>query len=160
MLFEDTAPRQTSPPLQSHASPEALALIERDTAPRTTSGTSEKPATKLDMSESRGTLTEADRLDSPHLQHEAPAQRISSVNRHASPNLAALVPATNGVVQHTRGASKKTADVEKSKIGPQHRKKKADKADRPMPIVEVKPCLPNALAGMLKALNISRGCET
>jgi hypothetical protein len=161
MLFEDTAPSPTSIPLQSHASPGALALIERETPPRTTKDTNERPApSKHDVSESRGTLTEADRRDIPHLQHEAQAQRLSSVNRTAPPNVAAIIAASNAVVQHTRGAANKTAVPEKSKLGPQHRKKKAARTDRSKAVVQVKSCLPNAFAGMLKALNISRGCET
>ena len=161
MFFEDTAPSRTSPPLQSRASPEALGLIERETPPRTIKDTSERPATSiLDLSESRGTLTEADRLDMPHLQPAARAQRISSVKRTAPPSVAAIIPASNGVVQHRRRAANNTADVEKSKLGSQHRKKNDTKTDRPKAVVEVKPCLPNAFAGMLKVLNISRGCET
>jgi hypothetical protein len=161
MLFEDTAPSPTSQPLQSHASPGALALIERETPPRTIKDNSERPGpSKHDVSESRGTLTEADRRDIPHLQHEAQAERISSVNRRAPPNLAPIIAASNAVAQHTRGAPNKTADVEKPKLGPQHRKRKAAKTDGSKAVVQVKSCLPNAFAGMLKALNISRGCET
>lgn len=158
--FEDTVPSRTSPSVQSHASLGALAIIERETPPRTSKATSERPAPSiLDVSESRGTLTEADRLDIPHLQHEAPAQRISSVKRMTSPNVA-VIPASNEVVQQRRGAANKAADVEKSKPGSLDRKKKAAKTDRSKAAVEVKPCLPNVFGGILKALNISRGCET
>jgi hypothetical protein len=105
-------------------------------------------------------LTEADRRDIPHLQHEAQAQRISSVNRRAPPNVAAIIAASNAVVQRTHGAANKAAHVEKSKLGSQHRKKKVAKTDRSKAVVQAKSCPPNAFAGMLKALNISRGCET
>jgi hypothetical protein len=160
VLFEDTAPR-TSPPLQSHASPGALALIERETLLRITKDTIERPASsRIEVSESRSTLTEADRLNIPHLQHEASAQRIPSVKRGAPPNVATIISASNGVVRHTRAAARQTADVEKSKLQPQHQKKKAAKTDRSKAVVEIRSCPPNAFAGLLKALNISRECET
>jgi len=108
---------------------------------------------------SRGTLTEADLLDIPHLQAKAPAQRGSPVKRRPPSNVAANIPASNRVVQHTRGAANKTANVEKSKSGP-HRKEEAAKTNRSKEVVQVKSCLPNAFAGVLKALNISRGCDT
>jgi hypothetical protein len=98
-------------------------------------------------------LTEADRLGIPHVQ-DAGAQRISSVKR--PPNAGAIIPASNGAVQRRRAAANKKADVEKTKLGPQQQKKKGGRSNA---IVEVKPCLPNAFAGVLKALNISRECK-
>ena len=160
-LFEEVPPSGISPLMQSTASSGAMALMESWATRRTTMDASERPApSKHDVSESRGTLTEADRLDLPHRQHEAPARRISSVNRRPPPNVAAMIPASNGVVQQTRGAAVKTANVEKSKVGSQHSKKKAAKTDRSKAVVQVKSCLPNPFGDMLKALNISRGCET
>ena len=146
MLFGDTVPSQTSPPLRP-----------------TTTATSERLAASiLDVSESRDTLTDADRLDISQRQREAPAQQISSVERMAPPNVAAIIPqrASNEVVRHRRVAANKTGDVEKSKPRPQHRKKQAAKTERSKAAVEFKPCPSNAFGDLLKALNMSRGCET
>jgi hypothetical protein len=151
MLFEETPSSRTLPPPQSIASSKAMALMESETS---------VPTKDTGVSESRGTLTEADRLDIPHRQHEAPPQRISSVNRRPPPDVAAMIPASKGVVQHTRGAAVKTANMEKSKPGSQHRRKKATQMDRANAVVQVKSCPPNVFAGVLKALNMSRGCET
>ena len=149
-LFEEGPASPTLPPPQSIASSKAMALMESETS---------VPTKDTGVRESRGTLTEADRLDVPHRQLEAPGQRISSVNRRSRTDVAALIPATKGVVQHTRTAVK-TANMEKSKAGSQHRKNKPAQMDRSNAVVQVKSCPQNVFAGVLKALNISRGCET
>lgn len=157
VLFEEAPLNRTLAPAQSIASSKAMALIESEASvPTKDAGASAAPP-KLNVSDSRGTLTEADRLDIPHRQHGAPAQRISSLNGRSPTDVAAK---SKGVVQHTRGAAVKTSHMEKSKPGSQHRQSKATQMDRSNAIVQVKSCPPNVFAGVLKALNISRGCET
>ncbi len=111
------------------------------------------------LSDSRNTLTKADRLEIPYVQYEAPAQPISSVERMPPPAPTAIIQqeAPKIIDQHRRGAvvvmlpkprpkhtaSKKTANTERSKV-----------------TIEVKSCRPNTFDSLLKALNLSPACET
>jgi hypothetical protein len=143
-----------------------LAIMELETPPRTTKAASEPLArsTTVGMSDSRGTLTKTDRLEIPVLQYDALAQQ-SSFEPIAQPDVTPIIPkqVTNITSQHKPGANEKKVVVVKPKPRPKHQEsKKAAKTDRPKATTEIKikPCRPNAFDGLLKALNLSPGCET
>jgi len=143
-----------------------LAIMELETAPRTTKAASEPLAqsTTVGMSDSRGTLTKTDRLEIPFLQYDALAQP-SSFGPIAQPDMTPIVPqqVPNITNRHKPGANEKKVVVVKPKPRPKHQEsKKAAKTDRPKATTEIKikPCRPNAFDGLLKALNLSPGCET
>jgi hypothetical protein len=137
-----------------------LVAMELEAPPRTRKAVNEPLAqSTVGINALRDTLTNADRLEIPYVQHEAPAQPISSVERTTSPDPTAVIPqeAPKIVDQHRRGAvvvmlpkprpkriaSKKAANTERSKV-----------------TIEVKSCRPNAFDSLLKALNLSPACET
>jgi hypothetical protein len=134
--------------------------MELEAPPRTRKAVNEPLAqSTVGLSASRDTLTKADRLEIPYLQYDAPAQRISSVERMPPPDPTAIIPqeVPKIVDQHRRGAvvvmlpkprpkhtaSKKTADTERSKV-----------------TIAPKFCRPNIFDNLLKALNLSPACET
>ena len=141
-----------------------LAIMELETPPRTTKTASEPLAqSTVGMSESRGTLTKADRLEIPYAKNEPPAQPISSVEPMTPPDVTPIIPqqASNKIDQHRRGANEKKVVVAKPKPRPKHpESKKAAKTDRSKATIEIKSCRPNAFDGLLKALDIAPGCET
>jgi hypothetical protein len=137
-----------------------LVAMELEAPPRTRKAVNEPLAqSTVGLSASPDTLTKADRLEIPYLQYEAPAQRISSLERIPPPDPTAIVPqeVPKIVDQHRRGAvvvmlpkprpkhtaSKKTANTERSKM-----------------TTAVKFCRPNTFDSLLKALNLSPACET
>jgi hypothetical protein len=137
-----------------------LVAMELEAPPRTRKAVNEPLAqSTVGLSASRDTLTKADRLEIPYVQHEAPAQPISSVARMPPPDPTAIIPleVQKIVDQHRRGAvvvmlpkprpkhtaSRKTANTERSKV-----------------TTAVKFCRPNAFDDLLKALNLSPACET
>jgi len=143
-----------------------LAIMELETAPRTTKAAGEPLAqsTTVGMSDSRGTLTKTDRLEIPFLQYDALAQP-SSFGPFAKPDMTTIVPqrVPNITNQHKLGANEKKVVVVEPKPRPKHQEsKKAAKTDRPKASAEIKikPCRPNAFAGLLEALNLSPGCKT
>ena len=143
-----------------------LAIIELETPPRTTKDAGEPLAqpTTVGMNDSRGTLTNTDRIEIPFLQHDALAQP-SSFGPIAQPDMTPIVPqqVPNITNRHKPGANAKKVVVVKPKPRPKHQEsKKAAKTDRPKATTEIKikPCRPNAFDGLLKALNLSPGCET
>jgi outer membrane biosynthesis protein TonB len=143
-----------------------LAIMELETAPRTTKAAGEPlaPSTTVGMSDSRGTLTKTDRLEIPFLQYNALAQP-SSFGVIAQPDMTPIVPqrVPNITNQHKPGANEKKIVVVKPKPRPKPQEsKKAAKTDRPMATTEIKikPCRPNAFDGLLRALDLSPGCET
>lgn len=142
-----------------------LAIMELETAPRTTKAAGEPLAqsTTVGMSDSRGTLTKIDRLEIPFLQYDALAQP-SSFGPISQPGMTPIVPqrVPNITNQHKPGANEKV-EVVKPKPRPKHQmSKKAAKTDRPKATgeIKIKPCRPSAFDGLLKALNLSPGCET
>jgi hypothetical protein len=85
-----------------------LAIMELETAPRTTKAAGEPlaPSTTVSMSDSRGTLTKTDRLEIPFLQYNALAQP-SSFGVIAQPDMTRIVPqrVPNITNQHKPGAN-------------------------------------------------------
>ena len=141
-----------------------LAIMELETPPRTTKAAVEPLAqsTAVGMSDSRGTLTKTDRLEIPFLQYDAIAQP-SSFEPITQP--APIIPqhVTNTTNEHKPGANEKKVVVVRPKPRPKHQEsKKAAETDRPKVTTEIKnkPCRSNAFEGLLKALNLSSGCET
>ena len=137
-----------------------LVAMELETPPRTRKAVNEPLVqSTVGLSASRETLTKADRLEIPYVQHEAPAQPISAVEPRSPPDPTVVIPqqAPKIIDRHRHGAvvvmlprprpkhtaSKKTANTERSKV-----------------TTEVKSCRPNAFDGFLKALNLSPACET
>jgi outer membrane biosynthesis protein TonB len=142
----------------------ALVIMELETPPRTTKTASEPLVqSTVGRGESRDTLTKADRLEITYVQYEPPAQPISSVEPMTPPDVTPIIPqqAPNKVAQRRPGANEKKVVVVKPKPRPKHpESKKAAKTDRSKATIEIKSCRPNAFDGLLKALNISPGCET
>ena len=142
----------------------ALVAVELEAPPRTTKAVNEPLAqSTAGISDSRDTLTKADRLEIPYVQHEAPAQPISSVERMPAVDSTAIVPeeAAKIIDQHRRGANAKKVAVKLPKPRPKHTDaKRAPNTDRPKATIEIKSCRPNAFDSLLKALNLSPGCET
>ena len=110
-----------------------LAAMELEAPPRTRKAVNEPLAqSTVGLSASRYTLTKADWLEIPYVQYEAPAQRISSVERMPPPDPTAVIPQEVPKIldQHRRGAvvvmlpkprakhtaSEKTANTERSKV--------------------------------------------
>jgi hypothetical protein len=143
-----------------------LAIMEFVTPPRITKAASEPLAqsTAVGMSDSRGTLTKTDRFEIPFLRHDAIAQP-SSFEPITRSDMTPIIPqqVTNITNQHKPGANEKKVVVVRPKPMPKHQEwKKAAKTDRPKATTEIKikPCRSNAFDGLLKALNLSSGCET
>jgi hypothetical protein len=142
-----------------------LAIMELETPPRTTKAASEQLAqsTTVGMSESRGTLTKTDRLEIPFEQYNVIAQP-SSFEPITQPDMTPVIPqwVTKKTNEHKPGANEKKVVVVRPKPRPKHQEKKAAKTDRPKATTEIKikPCRSNAFDGLLKALNLSSGCET
>jgi hypothetical protein len=137
-----------------------LALMELEAPPRATKPVSEPSA---GSGVSRDTLTTADRLEIPHMQHEAPVQPNSSSEPKSPPDQAAITAREPPkiVAQQKRGANAEKLTVVLPRPRPKHGISKATANPGPSkPIVEVKSCRPNAFDGLLKALNLSGGCET
>jgi len=138
-----------------------LAIMELETPPRTTKAASEPLAqSTVGMSDSRGTLTKTDRLEIPFKQYDAIAQR-SSFEQITQPDMTPIIPqqVTNTINEHKPGVNEKKVVLLRPKPRPKHQEsKKALKTDRPKATTEIriKPCRSN----LLKALNLSSGCET
>jgi hypothetical protein len=137
-----------------------LVAMELEAPPRTRKAVNEPLAqSTVGIDASRDTLTKADRLEIPYVQHEAPAQPTSSVERTTSPDPTAVIPqeASKIVDQHRRGA----VVVMLPKPRPKHiASKKAANTERSKVTIEVKSCRPNTFDSLLKALNLSPACET
>ena len=143
-----------------------LAIMELETPPRTTKAAVEPLAqsTAVGMSDSRGTLTKTDRLEIPFLQYDVIAQP-SSFEPITQPDMTPVIPqwVTKTTNEHKPSANEKKLVVVRPKPRPtQQESKKAAKTDRPKVTTEIKikPCRSNAFEGLLKALNLSSGCET
>jgi len=140
-----------------------LVVMELETPPRTRKPVSEPPAlTTVGLAVSRDTLA-ADRFEIPHMQQQAPAQPMSSIEPAAPPAQAATAAQelAKPVEPDPHGASAGKAAVVLPKPRPRHMPSRATaNTGRSKPIVEVKSCRPGAFDGRLKALNLSTGCRT
>jgi hypothetical protein len=142
-----------------------LAIMEFETPPRTTKAASEPLAqSTVGMSDSRSTLTKTDRLEIPFKQYDAIAQP-SSFGPITQPDMTPIIPqqVTNTINEHKPGVNENKVVVLRPKPWPKHQEsKKAPKTDRPKATTEIriKPCRSNAFDNLLKALNLSSGCET
>jgi hypothetical protein len=136
-----------------------LVVMELETPPRTRKPVSEPPAlTTVGLAVSRDTLTAADRFEIPHMQQQAPAQPMSSIEP-ATP-LAQAEPAKPGE-PNAHGSTAGKPAVMLPKPWPRHMPSRATASTgRSKPMVEVKSCRPGAFDGLLKALNLSTGCQT
>jgi hypothetical protein len=141
-----------------------LVVMELETPPRTRKPVSEPPAlTTVGLAVSRDTLTAADRFEIPPMLQQAPAQPISSIEPATPPAEAATAaqepakPVEPNV--HRRTARRPAIMLPKPR--PRHTPPRATASTgRSKPMVEVKSCTPGAFDGLLKALNLSTGCQT
>jgi hypothetical protein len=140
-----------------------LAVMELEAPPRTTKPVSEPLAqTTVGVAVSRDTLTAVDRLAIAHVQHETPVQPISPVEPPPPERTAfkAQEP-TKTIEPRKRDASAGRSAVMLPRPRPKPRIAKATaNTSRSKAIVETKACRPGAFDGLLKALNLSPGCET
>jgi len=141
-----------------------LAIMELETPPRTRKAHSEPLAqSTVGIGESRGNSTKADPLEIPYVQYDPPAQPISSVERMPPPDVKLIIPrqAPNIIDQHRRDANDRTVVAKTPKPRPKHPdSRKAAKTDRSKATIEVRSCRPNAFDSLIKAMNLSAGCET
>jgi hypothetical protein len=140
-----------------------LAAMEFETPPRTTKPGNEPSAqTTVGSRASHDTLTTADRLEIPHMQFEAPPQPVSSSEPMPPPDQTAIVAQQpSKIIEHKRRASRGKSAVMLPRPRPGQRTSKATaNASRAKPVAEVKPCRSGAFDGLLKALNLSTGCQT
>jgi hypothetical protein len=137
-----------------------LVAMELGAPPRARKAVNEPLAqTTVGSSASRDTLTKADRLEIPYEQHEAPAQRMASVERMPPPDPKAVIPQEVPKIadQHRRGA----VVVMLPKPRPKHTaSRKTANTERSKEAAAVKLCRPNSFDSLLKALNLSPACET
>jgi hypothetical protein len=70
-----------------------LVAMELEAPPRTRKAVNEPLAqSTVGLSASHDSLTKADRLEIPYVQYDAPAQRISPVERRPPPDPKAIIP--------------------------------------------------------------------
>ncbi|MBR1215989.1 hypothetical protein [Bradyrhizobium sp. JYMT SZCCT0180] len=124
----------------------------------------------IGVSVSGDTLETADRREIHNLQHEATVQPISSVEPTPPPDVTAITPEKNpGTVGIGKGEKKPV--VRNSKPEPKYTEPdksrpksanpdKAARMARSKPMVEARPCRPNAFDGLLQALKLSARCQT
>jgi len=141
-----------------------LAIMELETPPRTTKAHSEPLAqSTVGKGGSRGDSTKTDPLEIPYVQYDAPAPPTSSVERMPPPDVKPIIPqqAPNIIDQRGRDANDKTVVAKTPKPRPKHPdSRKAAKTDRSKATIEVRSCRPNAFDNLIKAKNLSAGCET
>ena len=125
-----------------------LVAMELEAPPRTAKAVIEpKSQSTVGISHSRDTLKKADRLEIHDVQQEAPARPISFGDRMPAVDSTAII-AKKGAVMLPKPRPKHT-DA-----------KRAANTDRSKATIEIKSCRPNAFDSLLKALNLSPGCET
>jgi hypothetical protein len=142
-----------------------LVAMEIATPPRTKTASTEPPLPRLtaEISDSRDTLVNTDRLEIPYAPYEARTQAISFIKQTPLASSPAIIPeeVAKIVDQRGRGTSVRKAAVVLPKPRPKLRDpKKAAKPDRSKAVAELKSCQANAFKDLLKALNLSDGCET
>jgi hypothetical protein len=141
-----------------------LAAIELGTPPRTTKAVNE-PLTQstIGTSNSRDTLTKADRLDIAHIPNDGPTQPISSVERAPPANpTPGSQEALKILNRHWHDPStKKSAAVSPGRRIKSEEPKKSRNVDGAKATVDLRRCRrPEGFAGLLRALNLSSGCDT
>lgn len=142
-----------------------LGAMELATPPRTKTASTEPPLPRLtaEISDSRDTLAKTDRLEIPHAPYEAPTQPISFIERTLPASSQAIVPeeVAKIVDQYGRSTRVRKAAVVLPKPRPKLRgPKRGAKPERSKAVKEFKSCQANAFNDLLKALNLSDGCET
>jgi hypothetical protein len=141
-----------------------LAVMELETSPRMTKPVNEPPVqATVGLRASHDTLTTADRLDTPHMQFEAPPRPVSSSEPMPPPDQTAThaQELLKIIEPHKRTASggKSAVMLPRPRPGQGTSKAIAD-AKRAKPVAEVKPCRSGVFDGLFKALNLSTGCQT
>jgi hypothetical protein len=142
----------------------AFVVMELGAPPRTPKPVHEPLAqTTVGSSVSRDTGTPADRLEIHHVRNEAPLQPISPIEAGVPPVQAATTaqePPKN-IDQQKRGATAGKSAVLPPKPHPKQRISRTTvNANRSRATAEVKSCRPGALDSLLRALNLSPGCES
>ncbi|WP_027529008.1 hypothetical protein [Bradyrhizobium sp. WSM3983] len=141
-----------------------LAVMEFETSPRMTKPVNEPPVqATVGLRASRDTLTTADRLETPHMQFEAPPQPVSSSEPMPPPDQTATVAQEplKIIEPHQRSASRRKSAVMLPRPRPgQGTSKAIANAKRAKPVAEVKPCRSGVFDGLFKALNLSTGCQS
>jgi hypothetical protein len=166
-----------------------LAVMESQTPPRVTKPVDARLVqTTLAFAAPGDTLTTADRLELPHAQQQASAQRIFSpepIVPPVQPTVTAAQEPPTVLEQPARVVAEKPAAVvlpkprpkdltrnvakdlprdlpkELPKDLPKHRiTKDAAKTTRSKPVVETKSCEPGAFDSLFKALSLPLACQT
>ena len=146
-----------------------LIVMEMEPTSRTkTSGPDRFDQLTVDVSISHDTLEAADRIEIHHLQHEGSLQSTSPVE--AKPlDVTALVQEESSTVGFGTNGKKdviiklvprpKYKDPDRPR--PKHtNSNKIRKTERSKAIVQIKPCRPKALDGLLEAFNLTSRCQT
>jgi hypothetical protein len=149
----------------------ALTIMQLGTPPRTkTSAPDRFEQLAVDASVSGDTLQTADRREIHRLQHEAPVQPISFIEPTPRSDGTAISSKKDSSTVGNGTDNKKNV-VRKPRPGPKHTEpnepkpkpansNKAVRLVRSKPMVDVKPCRPNAFDSLLQALNLSSRCQT
>jgi hypothetical protein len=141
-----------------------LAMMELETSPRMTKPVNGPPVqATVGLRASHDTLTTADRLDTPHMQFEAPPRPVSSSEPMPPPDQTATdaQESLKIIEPHKRTASGGKSAVMLPRPRPGRGTSKAiANAKRAKPVAEVKPCRSGVFDGLFKALNLSTGCQT
>ena len=148
-----------------------LVAIELATPPRTANAVNEpvvaQPASGV--RDPPDTLTKVDRLAISYFQNELSTQQMSFVERMPPANATPIIPKeapklVNGS-RHNAKIKKLAAVHLKPKPDSKPRPKTTDSktatnTDRSKAFLDAMSCRPNAFDGLLKALNLSSGCQT
>ena len=119
--------------------------------------------TTSDKISSRDTLTEADRVDITHVHDvvaAAPTIPITRAPGETSPQPAAPTRSAKNLNRHWHdpNARKSAASPPDRRIKNQQASRKS--IDRGKPTVDLRPCRrPEGFAGLLRALNLTSGCD-
>jgi hypothetical protein len=117
---------------------------------------------------SQDTLTEADRLEIAQVRDAlaaapaAPAAAVASAPGETSPQPAGAKPARRIVKRHRHDPkATKSATAPAARSIKRHEQKPDRNVDRRKPAVELSACRrPEGFAGLLRALNLTQGCDT
>lgn len=138
-----------------------LAVMEFKTPPRTTKPVPEPPAqATVGLGTSNDTLTTADRLEIPHIQFEASPPPVSSSEPMPPPDQTAIAAQEPSRIIEEHKRSDNSAVMLPRPRPRMGTSKATANANRAKTVVEVKPCRPGAFDGLLKALNLTTGCQT
>ena len=147
-----------------------LIVMEMEPTSRTkTSGPDRFDQLTVDVSISHDTLEAADRIEIHHLQHEGSLQSTSPVEAKLPPDVTALVQeksstvglGTNDKKDVIRKLEPRPKYTDPDRPRPKHtNSNKIRKTERSKAIVQIKPCRPKALDGLLEAFNLTSRCQT